>query len=81
MGQQHTDTAYKMVELEYINTDRTIRKSVRRIRFRINGIDEYTDINRDIKNYQVSENSYWVNSADEYLIRELERLLNKVLAR
>lgn len=76
-------TTYKTVELEYTRSDTTDHSSTRRIRFRINGVDEWLEIDKTKINH-----SGWYNGdpftrydADESLIQEIERLFNKILAR
>lgn len=71
---------YKTVELEYVRSDTTDRSSTRRIRFRINGVDEWLEIDKTKHNY-IGRPEGAVNQADESLVQELERLLNKILAR
>lgn len=66
MGQQHADTTYKTVTVEYINTDYAPGKSVRRVHFRINDQEEWLDLTKPHRT--------------ESILREFERLLNKVLA-
>lgn len=71
---------YKTVDLEYVRSDTTERSSTKRIRFRINGVDEWLEIDKTKKNFAGWDDVAY-NDADESLIQELEHLLNKILAR